>query len=226
MLSESQVQVYALDFLKNYYRRRARGRRVAAVAEARTNGRRRQGRADGLVVWRHWLTGAVQVASMEAKSRLTRQAIRPKFHFGQWLRNSLLAGLVVCAVTGALTLWYKVEGRWGWLLPLNLWVGSSVLYGLLTWRNPGHRQAAMMQQLDRYPANFQWLAIPERFFQQMGPEDRKALARLCEMEGQGLLLVQGRGRVKVQCKARRRRWWGRRLLARYARARELLRQLD
>ncbi|RMD70773.1 MAG: hypothetical protein D6818_08705, partial [Bacteroidetes bacterium] len=181
MLSESQVQVYALDFLKKYYRRRARCGKVAVRAEAPTVGRKR-GRADGLVVWRHWLTGGIQVASMEAKSRLTRQAIRPQFHFGQWLRNSLLAGVVVCALTGVLTVWYKVEGTWAWLLPLNVCVGSGALYGLLTWRSAGHRRASMMQQLDRYPGNFQWLAIPERVFRQLDEEDRQALLRLCRME--------------------------------------------
>ncbi len=222
VLTEAQIQEYALEFLRKYYERRAKGRCVLAVAEVRTV---RGNRADGLLVWRHWLTGMVQVASMEAKSHLTKSAIQPRFNLGQWLRNSLLAGVVVCALTGAFTLWYKVQSGWAWLLPLNVLIGSSMLYGLITWRNPGHRRARMMEQLGRYPGNFQWLAIPQRVFKQLKAEDRQALVRLCLIEGQGLLLVSGKRRVKVQCKPKRQRWWGNRVLAQYARAKQLLRQL-
>ncbi len=224
-LSESRVQAYALDFLERYYRRRARRGRVAALAEARVCVRGRHGRADGLLVWRHWLTGAVQLASMEAKSHLTKAAIQPRFHFGQWLRNSLLAGSVVCALTGVYTFGYTVGGTWGWLLAFDLFVGSSVLYGLLSWRHPTHRQAPMMRQLRHYPAHYQWLAIPEGVFRRMAEAERRALQRLCRIEGQGLLLVEGRGRIRVQCKPKRRRRRGKHLLAKYACASVLMKEI-
>ncbi|NRB65164.1 MAG: hypothetical protein HRU40_19465, partial [Saprospiraceae bacterium] len=98
-LSETKVQMVALNYLTQKYRRKAKRNRVFADIEVRTRREAGGGRADGLLAYRNFW-GGLRVVSMEAKSYNTLGAIRPRLSYKLLLWNSLRAGLLICLLSG------------------------------------------------------------------------------------------------------------------------------
>ncbi len=205
-LSEKRVQTQALAFLQQYYSKKTSGNKVWAKKEVTTTADKR---ADGLLVFRHWLWGRY-VVSLEAKSHKTMPAIRPKFDPYKLMWNSLKVGLKLCLASGAaLALWRMDDGLFQWLLPLNIWVGGALTYGILTWRSHRHQVVDMVEQLLHYPANEQWLAFSTDAYSDLSKEEKKLLEKLCRFENVGILLVNTTGKAKIMIKpARRLKFWG------------------
>ncbi len=220
-LAESTVQEAAISHLRRYYRRRSWGRTVYAQAEARTKGVYGNKRADGLLVFQHWLWGETTV-SLEAKSYKTLPAIRPVWNFKLWLINSLRAGMVICILTGlVVALWRMDDWLWAFILLMNSWLLGALAYGLISRHHPSHRTVGVLQQLSQYPAHEQWLAFSQDSWSSLKTKDREVLLIMCRQHRTGLLLVSGQRKVKKLLKPRRQRSWGKNYLDHYSKSQQI-----
>ena len=208
-LTEDKVQRYALKYLEKHYNRKSIGSSFFAKEEVRTRKEYGGKRADGLLVFRHWLWGKY-VVSMEAKSYKTMPAIRPKLDTFKLMWNSLKAGLIMCIASGSFMALYRMsDGLFQYLLPLNVFIWSGLLYGLLTFRSNRHKVIAVVEQLMHYPGNEQWLAFSTDSFENLSKEDQKTVKEISKYEGVGILLVKPNGKVKKHLKASSKiKWWG------------------
>ena len=196
-LSEATVQRHAQVFLERYYRRVSRGRRFFSQIEVTTKSRYGSKRADGLLVFRRWLSGTY-VVSMEAKSRKTLRAIRPETDWRRWLRNcGLLAASTAAIITLFSHFFYPLSGALQWLFPLNFGLLLGLLYGLISRSSYRHQMVRVVNQIGQYPANEQWLAFSDDSYRSLSEESRSALLEICRYRGIGVLLVRRGGRIEV-----------------------------
>ncbi|MFK7933545.1 MAG: hypothetical protein AB8G22_08540 [Saprospiraceae bacterium] len=220
-LAEITVQKVALEYLKKRYRRRAWMRKIFAKIEVSTKKEFGSKRADGLLAFRHWLWGTY-VVSMEAKSFKTLPAMKPYRDDWQLVRNSLWAGLVVCILSGAFFWSYRVnDGLWQFLIPFNAFLGGAILYGFLTFRHAAHKKVDVIDQLQQYPANEQWLAFSQDSIDSLPYVKVKKLKKMARSQRIGIVVVQPKGKVKIIVKARMRLRWGKDFLRFYTKEKEI-----
>ena len=223
--SEKKVQEKALEYLRRKYRARARWRRVFAQTEVRT--RRQYGgkRADGLLAYRSWW-GRLQVVSLEAKSHKTLPALRPRRQDRDLIVHSFWTGLAVCLGSGAFFFFWKMDDPYlQYAFPLNILVAMALLYGYLSRSSSRHKKAWVLDQLNQYPANRQWLAISEDGLGALAKKEQQHLRKICKRRGIGILLVNARGKVRSWLKpAHRRKWFGD-FLQYYSREKEIRKAL-
>jgi hypothetical protein len=216
-LSETRVQMAALQYLERKYQRWARGGRVFSDIEVHTRRKAGGKRADGLLAYRPWI-GGTRVVSMEAKSYNTLRAIRPRLNIWQFLGNCARAGFIICVLSGAFFTFYRFEDTyWQFAIPINTLVIGALLYGALTRNHYGHLTVDMIRQLTQYPANFRWLAVSRDSLGALSQEKRTALLKICRHQGVGLLSVNGSGYVEEVVKARKKSKWFGDFLSVYAR---------
>lgn len=224
-LAERTVQQIALDNLKKYYARRARGRMFARM-EVRTRKQYGGKRADGLIAYKHWING-VETVSIEAKSSKTLPHVRPYFDARTMIRNCLWLATVVTLASGSFMFFFKMgDGFWQFMVPLNVFFLTALGYGATSWYSYKHRQVPVLDQLARYPANYQWLALSQDAFDGMQYHRARKLLQLCRLRGYGLILVRSKNQVKRRIKPRRRyRLWGNHLKY-YSTEQNILKQIN
>ena len=207
-LSERIVQVEALQYLRNRYRRGARGGKIFAQTEVRTRKEYGGKRADGLIVFRHWWSGVVVVA-IEAKSSKTLPSMKPTLKIWRLLWNCIRAGFLIAIWTGAAFVFDKVDDPTAQLLiPLNTFVVGAIMYGILTRNNYAHYDVPVLKQLRQYPGHEQWLAFSKDSLQAISRTKHKNLVKLCKDCGYGMMSVAPNGRIRIEVKAKRyRSWW-------------------
>ena len=207
-LAETTVQKVALEHLKKRYRRRAWMRRIFAKIEVRTKREFGSKRADGLLAFRHWLWGTY-VVSMEAKSFKTLPAMRPYRDDWQFVRNCLWAGLAICILSGAFFWSYRInDGLWQFLLPFNAFLGGAIIYGIVTFKHFTHKKVDVIEQLQQYPANEQWLAFSQDSIDSLPYQKVKKLKKMARGQRIGLIIVRPKGKVKILVKPRMQWRWG------------------
>ncbi|RMG85615.1 MAG: hypothetical protein D6714_05640 [Bacteroidetes bacterium] len=208
-MDERTVQVHALEFLEKRARKRARRGRCFARMEVRTKARYGNKRADGLLAFKHWLSGTY-VVSLEAKSHKTLPAIVPKTEVGLLVWNSFRAGLLVCILTGAFFAFFKMDdGLLQILLPLNTLGVGALGYGIITRNHFSHKNIAVVKQIGQYPANEQWLAFSRDSIARLPVKKVGYLKTICRERGIGVLVVSPGGKIEVFVKAKYRiNWWG------------------
>lgn len=203
-LRETIVQVEALHFLRNRYRRRAWRGRIFAQTEVRTRREHGGKRADGLIAYRRFW-GRVEVIAIEAKSFKTLPAMKPELKISWLVWNSIKAGLMIALVTGAFCVFYKFDD---WtsriLIPLNIFGAGGLLYGLLTFRSYQHCEIPVIDQLRQYPGNEQWLAFSKDSLQAVSKKKMSDMKAICKAKGIGILSVSPRGSVRILVEARHR----------------------
>ncbi len=220
-LSEKKVQDRALAYLRRLYRLRARRGRIFAQTEVRT--RREYGgkRADGLLAYRSWL-GQTRVISLEAKSHKTLASLRPRRQDHWLIYRSLWIGLLVCLGSGAFFFLYRMDDPYlQFALPLNILVAAALLYGYLTRSSSRHQKAWVLDQLQQYPANLQWLAFSADSLEALPTGEKERLKQLCRREGFGVLVVPARGRIKQWLRPSFQRKWIGDFLKYYSREKEI-----
>jgi hypothetical protein len=204
---ERTVQLVAVDYLERRYRRRARRGRVYSDIEVRTRKEHGGNRADGLLAFRHWLWGTY-VVSMEAKSYKTIPAMRPKVSPLLFFWNSLRAGIVVAIISGALFLSGQVKSTASpFALPVGVMLIGSIAYGVMTRKSFSHRKAEVIDQVQRYPANEQWLAFSEDSLQDLSPQKYNNLKKLARSHGIGILIVKPGHKVDIWLRPGKKRKW-------------------
>lgn len=193
-LSEAYVQQHALRYLERRYCRFKRRQRYFSAIEVTTKKRKR---ADGLLVYKRWW-GSAYVVSMEAKSFKTRPAIRPELDWRRWLRNCVLFFVCIALIIFLFgTYFYRSQGLFQWLVPLNFALFAAVGYGYFTRDSYRHLNVRVVAQLKQYPANEQWLAFSDDSFFSLRQKKQIALQRICRYRGIGLLLVGQNKRIDV-----------------------------
>jgi hypothetical protein len=208
-LRETIVQVEALHFLRNRYRRRAFRGRIYAQTEVRTKPKYGGKRADGLIAYRRLLSG-VEVIAIEAKSSKTLPSMKPIFKLNRFVWNCIKAGFLIAILTGAFCVFYKFEDfTTRILVPLNTFAVGALLYGLLTFNNYRHCEIPVISQLKQYPGNEQWLAFSKDSLERISKKKMKDMKRICKAKSVGMLSVSPRGTVKVLVKAKHKsKFWG------------------
>lgn len=220
-LSEKIVQEKAINYLRKVYRLEARMGKIFAKAEVRT--RREYGgkRADGLLAYRSWL-GRMRVVSLEAKSHKTLAAIRPKRKDRKLLLKSIWMGLAVCLGSGAFFFLYRVDDPYlQFAVPLNVLVGAALLYGYLTRFGSQYQFAKVLDQLQQYPANRQWLAFSADSLEALPEKEKRNLKKICQRKGFGVLIVHARGKVQRWLSPSLQRKWRGDFLQYYSKEQEI-----
>lgn len=194
-LSEKHVQRVALDQLDSYYRSRVDVQDVVAEKEVvvRAGIKAGSGRADGLIASR-LLNGTIYTAALEAKSSRTLLNISPWQDDERWVLHALTAG-GLAIVPAMLVGWYV--GSWLLTLVFSIvaFFGTGFSYLLLTQKHSRYRLIDVIQQVKRYPANEQWIALSADAYNLLVPH-QETLRRHCRKEGIGLLQVNSKERVK------------------------------
>ena len=151
-------------------------------------------RADVLIGYRKKSNRPYLIA-VEAKSRLTLSDLKPTDNFERRLLVSRLVVLLLFSL-GVIYLGYKfsLEGM-SIILLLFIFVLAVIGVSLLLKRlNIAVAKAIpAIKQLDRYPANEKWIAIPYDTF--VNRKDFDILLRACKKNGIGLLEFNKRERL-------------------------------
>lgn len=188
-LNEKHVQRVAVDHLTLHYQ--ARDDALAVVGEIETVVRAGikagSGRADGLVVSQR-RDGTIYTAALEAKSSRTLLNISPWYDDERWILHAILAGgfgILAAILAG----WYV--GSWIWMSIFTVvgFFGVGFAYLLVTREHNRYRLIDVVQQVKRYPANEQWIAISSDAYNLLGPQ-QETLRLCCRREGIGLLQVR------------------------------------
>lgn len=197
---ESTVQEVALIFLKKYYQYYSFNKKFFAETEVRTKKKYGSKRADGIIVFRHWLFGTY-VVSMEAKSYKTLPAMKPKRDNALFLYNTFIAGLSISILSGAFFSSFKMnDGFWQIILPLNVFVLGALAYAFFTSKSFKHKIIDVVAQVKQYPAHVKWLAFSQDSLSALPIEKVKNMERICRVHGIGIVVVKNKSRVEVLVK--------------------------
>ncbi len=220
-LAESTVQKRALNHLERRYRWWARGGKIFADTEVRTRPEHGGKRADGLIVYHHWLWG-LTVVSLEAKSLKTLPAIRPFRNWWRWLVNSLLAGLLICLASGAFLAFVRFDdGAWQYYYPAGAFALGTILYGYFARNHFGNFDLRVIDQVLQYPGHRRWLAISSDSARAMKAEKFEILSAICKIQGVGLMEVAPLGSIRIHRRPRRQWSWQSSFLSPYSREAEI-----
>lgn len=219
LILERTVQNEAQKFLEKKYKRKAKRNRIFSKTEMPTKAKYGRKRADGFLAFQHFIWGNY-VVSIEAKSMKTLPAIRPYRDAFIFMVNSLKMGLYCCIGSGAIfALWKMNDNLWQFLLPFYVLIISALVYALLTWRSYRHQTMDVIDQLNQYPANEQWLAFSKDSFEHLKKKSQKDLKKICKARGIGLLIYNKRITILVKPKFR---WaWGKDFLKYYSKEKEI-----
>jgi hypothetical protein len=189
-LIERTVQETAQKYLENYYRRKAKRKRLYSKIEVRTRKEYGGFRADGLLVFKKRWTGELYVVSMEAKSYKTLKAIQPYRDNKLWFKNSIWAGFLFSVGTGGA---YALIGFDNAVLGLMFFLGAlafgSIAYAFLTINSFQHKNIKVLDQVEQYPANEKWISISEDSFEDIDPKGQDTFLKVCKSRGYGLIMV-------------------------------------
>lgn len=189
-LSERYVQRVAVWWLEERLRTTCNARAVAGELEAvvRVGTKLGSGRADGLVAAR-MPDGYVYTAALEAKSAKTRRNVVTWDLDDKWVLHASLIGglgLLVAGIVG----W--IAGGWLWMVLLSVpaFFAVGLAYLLLTSEHHRYQSIDVIAQVERYPADERWVALPSAFYDSLLNKDKNALCASCQRNGIGLILVK------------------------------------
>lgn len=208
-LIERTVQDEALVYLKKRYQKWASGNRMYARIEVRTKKEFGGKRADGFLAFKHYIWGTF-VVSMEAKSFKTLPAMKPYRDDSLLIKHCIIVGLTVCVLSGGFFAFFKMDdGLWQYLYPLNATVISALLYGYFTRNSYRHQLIDVVQQLEQYPGNHQWLAFSKDSIKDIPKKKWQTLEKICMYRGIGVLIVSNKGEIELFLNPTRRwKWFG------------------
>jgi len=207
MIQEKTVQKKALNYLKKRYSNWWLKKKIFSAEEVKTKRIFGGKRADGLLVFQKWITRKPYVVSLEAKSIKTLPAIRPYRDIRRWRYNCLRYMLFISLGTGLFFLAGQASNLSELLIPI-LWCGFvGLALGLLTWNHSSNKMIDVIDQLEQYPANEQWLAFSKDAYEALNKDSQSTLKNICRNRGIGLLLIGKQNWLKVVCQPKARRTW-------------------
>jgi hypothetical protein len=194
-LNEKHVQQVAVHWLTCHYKCKFGVQSVVPETEVvvRAKNKLGAGRADGLVV-SLLPDGTVFTAALEAKSARTLLNISPWYDDERWVIHVLIAGILGLLPAGIVG-WLLDTWFWMLILPSLGFFGASFAYMLLTKEHSRYRPIDVVQQVKRYPADEQWIAVSADAYNLLTAEWQGALRAACRKYGIGLLIV--RSAIKI-----------------------------
>ena len=174
---------------KKYYRRRPAYMATEAYTKLK--------RADVLLAFMR-ARGRPYVVVVEAKSRTTIHQLKLKEDKGKlwWTGRivTLLLLVALCATLGYQWYFNAINA----LLLLTIFVfGSVLITAFVRWLEINAlKSVGVIEQLGRYPANEQWIAIGDDTF--VNPEEYRVLLRQCRKNRIGLIVVKSSGRLRIK----------------------------
>ncbi|MFK7949262.1 MAG: hypothetical protein AB8G11_16845 [Saprospiraceae bacterium] len=192
-LIERTVQEAAQKYLEKYYKGKAKKGRMFSKVEVRTRKEYGGFRADGFLAFKKRWTGELYVVSMEAKSYKTLKAIQPYRDDKLLRKNSLWAGFLFSVGTGGLFALNGFENTIsGLLFFFGMWGLGATLYGFITRNSYQHKNIAVLDQVEQYPANEKWISISEDSFEDIDKKGQDAFLKVCKSRGYGLIMVDSK----------------------------------
>lgn len=220
-LIEATVQRTAIEYLTKYYQRRGLRRRVFSDMEVRTKKKYGSKRADGLIAYKHWLWGTY-VVSMEAKSYKTLPAMKPYRDNKRFIINCLWAGLLICILSGAFFWLYRMDdGLWQFLMPFNAFAMGAIAYGVITRKHFTHKKVDVIDQVQQYPANEQWLAFSQDSLNAIPYPKLKKLKTMARNQHIGIIIIKKKGAVQILIKPKMQWKWRNDFLTFYSKEKEI-----
>lgn len=220
-------QRVAVDWLASYYRDSLGVQAIVPETEVRVQAKSKLGfgRADGLVA-SLLPDGTVYTAALEAKSARTLLNVSPWYDDERWVLHALIAGGLGLLSAG-LVGWFVDTWFWMWVFPVLMFLGASFAYLLLTREHSRYRPIDVVQQVKRYPADEQWIAVSADAYNLLDTEWQEALRAACRRESIGLLRVRSTAHCDpLEAPRRRRMPKGHAdFLACYARSNDIRRKL-
>jgi hypothetical protein len=216
-LSERFVQQSVAERLNaKYYHRKS--------AYVSTEVYTRLKRADVLLAFMR-TRGRPYVVVVEAKSRTTIHQLKLKNNRkkADWA-GRVLSLLLIAGLSAALGYqWYFNATNTLLLLAVFLLgsVGISAAVGRLRLRFA--QSISAIEQLGRYPANESWIAVGDDTF--VNDDELQTLDGQCRKNGVGLIIVNGRGRLRLRVIPRPRHVFND-YLSRYGKRDSILQQID
>ncbi len=195
-LTERYVQEFAIVWLEAQFRERTEVQAVVGVPEVRVRAAAKlgRGRADGLVA-AELNDGNIHIASIEAKSSRTLFSAKHRYKNHTWFLHSLAVGLIgpLCSLAVG---WYV--GHWFllWVLPFILFAIFAVGYSLLMSKHQHYQVIDVVDQVRRYPANEQWIALSTDAYNRLGTSYQAKLHSSCKVHGIGLICVSSAKHVR------------------------------
>lgn len=196
-LDERSVQKAATNWLAAYYEKQSGIEAVISKREARIkrNGKLGNGRADGLIVLLS-VDKTIKVASLEAKSSRTSRTLTPVYLDKKWMVHAALIGLAVAF--GAALIGWEIGGWFlKWVVPILLAFVAGFVFIVITSDHKRYRRIGVVTQIKRYPANYQWIALPTDMFNKVPDSNQKTLLKDCAKDGIGLLKVSAGNRITI-----------------------------
>ncbi|MBX3050671.1 MAG: hypothetical protein KF753_04295 [Caldilineaceae bacterium] len=153
------------------------------------------GRADGLVAILKQ-SGEIYTASLEAKSSRTWKSISASYSDRKWAFHILTVG-ILCLILGIYLGTLIDNTLWFWVLAIAIPLIGMFVYTLITAENKAYRTTGVIDQIRKYPANEQWIALSTDLFNRLSDGNRQLLLKDCRAYNIGILCVSP-GR-KVRC---------------------------
>jgi uncharacterized membrane protein YiaA len=226
-LNERYVQSTAVEWLLSELQNQPDVCAAIGRMEVRLNPNvvKLNGRADGLVAVLKQ-NGDVYTASLEAKSSRTRKNISANYSNIKWAIHILTAGLL-CLLLGIYLGTLVNSSFWFWILAIAIPLTGMFVYILITAEHRGYRNTDVIEQVRKYPANEQWIALSTDAFNRLSDGARNLLLQDCQTYNIGLLFVSPGRKVRCVVKPMRKTTVGlsENHLASYASGGEIHREL-
>ncbi|NJC27303.1 hypothetical protein [Neolewinella antarctica] len=165
------------------------------------------------------------VVVVEAKSRTTIHQLKLKDDPGKLRWTGRILTLIPLALlSGTLGYqWYFNAVNTLLLITLFL-LGSAIITAVIKWLELSRlKSISVIDQLGRYPANEQWIAIGEDTF--VKPEEYRALLRQCKKSRIGLIVVTRSGRLRLKAEPAPKHTFNN-YLDRYGKEKDILKAID
>lgn len=216
-LSERFVQQSVAERLNaKYYRRKS--------AYVSTEVYTRLKRADVLLAFMR-ARGRPYVVVVEAKSRTTIHQLKLKNNRkkADWA-GRILSLLLIAGLTAVLGYQWYFNATNTLLLLVVFLLGSLGISATISRLRLSFAQSiSAIEQLGRYPANESWIAVGDDTF--VNDEELQTLDEQCRKNGVGLIIVNGKGRLRLRVIPRPRHVFND-YLSRYGRRDSILQQID
>lgn len=190
-LTERYVQDAALEFLKDYYIKKYNVENVFYDKEVVVNFNKKRGRADGLIAFSH--NSRIFTVSMEAKSHKTYSSLIPDYEMNFWYK---IIGLVYIVSAVMLYILLKSFNKI-WMIPVVIIVPAIFAFGIYVFLfaiGVAYKQG-IIEQVRRYPAHEQWLALSIDTYNAATHDDLFARAA---HYGIGIVIVSRKHKCRIE----------------------------
>ena len=198
-LDESYVRKAAVEWLANYYREKLNSRAIVPVIEKYVHKKSRlgNGRVDGLIA-AQLSNGTIFTATVEAKSFRTWNNIKLGFHDEVWLRHAAVFGALVLGIVMLAGITANGGLLWGIVVPSLVFIVAAFSFCIVTQNSPYYQKFDVINQIQRYPANEQWIALSTDVFNKLVRKNQNDMfITKCQKKGVGLIRVSAGNKITV-----------------------------